>query len=243
MRILLFGLGLCLLPWLTFAQASAVVLDRAPEVDSISLSLADPDAAPPAPLSIAPPADTLIDPFFDPAFKSDTLPPILMKTEPSLVALSIVGGMFFLPGAYLYVGCHSYSINGKKKYVPSVVKPYLLATRDQNLQELYKRHRQNRITWYTATSGGLFLAAVGFVQAIISIIDPNYGREGATLLLLGTGLTVGGQVARIISFSQLRKAVNLYNTTYANTNAHRRVSLHLGLPSRTPAGGALYLRF
>jgi len=61
------------------------------------------------------------------------------------------------------------------------------------------------------------------------------------MIFLGSAGIIGGQVARVISFQNLRKAVNHYNDQYAGPNP--TVSLHLGLPSATPAGVGLYIKF
>ncbi|HEV7347116.1 hypothetical protein [Telluribacter sp.] len=222
MRLLLLSLGLCLLSFFAGAQELPLPRIAIEPNDSLSRS-SEPDLKK--------------DP--DQAF-SGILPPITMRVELGLVAVSIIGGMVGVP-AYLFMGYHSYSIEGRKSFNQKAVVPYFLATRDAQLPELYRKHQQNRIIWYTATTGGGVLAYVGFVQLLLSILDPSMTNAAGTNLLLGSGLLVGGQVARVISFRQLRKAVNLYNYQYATPQ--KRVSLQLGLPSQYPAGGAVYLRF
>ncbi|GAB3170972.1 hypothetical protein GCM10027291_23240 [Telluribacter humicola] len=163
-----------------------------------------------------------------------------MKVEPGLVAVSIVAGVVGFP-AYFYMGYHSYTINDRKRLNQRAVLPYFKATRDAQLMQLYNQHQVQRVIWYTATTGGLVLFTYGFAQLIVSIFDPSEGEGAATKLLLGAGLTVWGQVARVVTFRRLKQAVDLYNYQYATPS--REVSLYLGFPSRTPAGGALYLRF
>ncbi|WP_247237439.1 hypothetical protein [Telluribacter sp. SYSU D00476] len=213
MRILLLSLGLCLLSLIAGAQGLPIPQIEVPSTDSLSEV---------------------------PQLPADTLSPITMKVEPGLVAASVVAGVAGLP-AFMYMGFHSYTINGRKRLNQRAVLPYFRATGDAQLMQLYGKHQEQRVIWYTATTGGLVLFAYGFAQLIVSIFDPSEGAGAATKLLLGGGLTVWGQVARAITFRKLSQAVDLYNYQYATSS--RRVSLHLGLPSRTPAGGALYLRF
>ncbi|WP_247237438.1 hypothetical protein [Telluribacter sp. SYSU D00476] len=173
---------------------------------------------------------------------ADSLPPIYMRVMPSRIILSLASLFLpIVPGTGLFLGWHAYTIEGRIRFTPKAVKPYFLATQDQRLLDLYQRHRNNRTVWYTATAGGVVVGAIGFAQLFVSIFRPANLSAATTKLIIGGGLLGGGQIARVVSFRQLRKAVNLYNDQYAVPP--KRVSLHVGLSSQTPAGGALYLRF
>lgn len=223
----LFIFGFCLL----FRGASA---------QALSIAQADPGIADSTFVNIADIGPT--DGILVPSGSADSLPYIYMRVLPSRVILSLASLFIpIVPGTGLFLGWHSYTIEGKIKLTPKAVKPYFAATQDQNLLNMYQRHRNNRTVWYTATAGGVVVGAIGFVQLFVSAFRPAQLSAATTKLIVGGGLLGGGQLARVVSFRQLRKAVNLYNDRYAVPP--KRVSLHVGLSSQTPAGGALYLRF
>ncbi|MPR35357.1 hypothetical protein [Salmonirosea aquatica] len=172
-----------------------------------------------------------------PTLPGDTLPAIRMKFEPVYLIFLLV------PIGGLFVGGHSYQINGENKLLASYVKPYFNATNDPLLADLYGRHKRNRIVWYSATATGTVVLFAGFIRAISSVFsyDPGFEDSFQNYLIVSGGLAAAGIGARIVCFRQLRKAVNYYNFEYAGKDPS--VSLHVGLPSATPAGLALYLKF
>lgn len=184
------------------------------------------------------PTDTL----YVVALAADTLPTITMKFEPAYLIIYLL-----VPGAYAYVGGHSYEINKEKRVLANAVKPYFSTTTgDELLAKLYKRHQFNRAVWYGATSAGIMVMTVGFLQRlsvapILPLPLPIYDSRNNNYVVWSVGLAVAGIAARIVCFRQLRKAVNYYNVEYAGRKP--TMSLHVGLPSTTPGGLALYLRF
>jgi hypothetical protein len=170
--------------------------------------------------------------------RGDTLPEIRMKFEPLFLIPIVV-----VPAAGLFLGGHSYQINGKKQFVASAVKPYFDASRDPVLTELHTQYTRNRIIWYSTTAAGSALIYVGFMQVLVAVITLNSSALQSVnpLLWWGGGLGVAGIAARIVCFRQLRKAVNYYNFKYVGPNP--AMSLHLGLPSTTPIGLGLYFKF
>ena len=184
-------------------------------------------------VSPASPTDTL----YVLPLAGDTLPTITMKFEPLyLIFLAVpIGGLF--------IGGHSYQIKGEKSLLVSSVKPYFNATNDPFLTDLYSQHKRNRIVWYSTTTAGTIVIFAGFIRAISSIFvyDPGFEKNFQNYLILSGGLAAAGIVARVVSFRQLRKAVNYYNFEYAGKSP--RMSLHVGLPSAAPGGLGLYLKF
>jgi hypothetical protein len=166
----------------------------------------------------------------------DSLPAITMKFEPGYLLVYLV-----VPAGSLFIGGHSYQINGEKLSNPARLKPYFVATGNETLLKYYQIHKDNRRIWYAATSAGTVLWLVGFVQAINSLFDSSAGGGAGIMILLGSAGIMGGQVARVISFQKLRKGVNYYNFAYAGKS--HGVSMHLGLPSTYPAGIGLYVKF
>lgn len=168
----------------------------------------------------------------------DTLPVIRMKFE-TLFLIPFV----MVPGTALFLGGHSYQIHGKKQFMSSSVKPYFDATRDPFLTGLYTKHKRNHIIWYSATTAGTVVTYVGFMRLVAAIITLNSSALPGVnpYLWWGGGLATAGIAARIVCFRHLRKAVNYYNFEYARQKPG--LSLHLGLPSTTPAGIGLYLKF
>ncbi|GAB3170969.1 hypothetical protein GCM10027291_23230 [Telluribacter humicola] len=161
---------------------------------------------------------------------------------PSRIILSLASIFLpIVPGTGLFLGWHAYTIQGQTRFTSKAVLPYFAATQDQYLLNMYQRHRNNRTVWYTGTAGGVVVGAVGFAQLFVSIFRPANLSAATNKLIIGGGLLGIGQIARVVSFRQLRKGVNLYNDQYALPP--KRVSLHVGLSSQTPAGGALYVRF
>lgn len=185
-------------------------------------------------VSPASPTDTL----YRVPLASDTLPAIRMKFE-TLFLIPFV----MVPGTAVFVGGHSYQIRDKKLFLASAVKPYFDAARDPVLTDLYNRHRRNRIIWYGALAAGGAVLSVGFFQILIPVVmlNASAARSVNSYFWWGGGLAVAGTAARVVCFRQLRKGVNLYNYRYAGKSP--RVSLHVGLPSATPGGLALYLKF
>ena len=185
-------------------------------------------------VSPASPTDTLyVLPLAD-----DTLPAIRMKFEPLFLIPLVV-----VPWAALFVGGHSYQIQGKKRFVSSSVKPYFEAAHDPVLTNLYTLHRQNRIIWYGSSAAGGVVVFVGALQIFVAVVTLNATAVQSinSYFWWAGGLATAGIVARVVSFHQLRKAVNYYNVEYAGRKP--TMSLHVGLPSTTPRGLALYLRF
>jgi hypothetical protein len=178
------------------------------------------------------PADTTALRFMD----GDTMPVIGMKFEPAILLPLVV-----FPASILFLGWQSYSVHGVKKLSPRLIEPYLLATGNQQIIELQRRFRHNRKIWYGATAGGLVLWTVGMVQGVNMLLGADTGGGAGAFLFLGTATMLGGQVARVLGFQSLRRAVNLYNHQY--TGRKPRVSMQLGAPSTQPSGAALYLKF
>lgn len=168
----------------------------------------------------------------------DALPAITMKFE-TLALIPFVA----IPGTALFLGGHSYQINGKKGFAASVVKPYFDAVHDPYLTDLYRKHKRNRAIWYSTTAVGTGVMYVGFMHLVAAIITLNSSAIPVVnpYLWWGGGLAGAGVGARIVSFRQLRKAVNYYNFEYAGKQP--AVSLHLGLLSTTQAGVGLYIKF
>lgn len=168
----------------------------------------------------------------------DTLPAITMKFEPLFLIPFVVA-----PGTALFVGGHSYQIRGKKLFVASAIKPYFDAVHDPVLTDLYTRHRRNRIIWYSASAAGGAVVFVGALQVFAAVVTLNTSavQSANPYFWWGAGLATAGIAARVVSFRQLRKAVNYYNFEYAGSKPS--VSLHVGLPSTTLAGIGLYVKF
>lgn len=185
-------------------------------------------------MSPASPTDTL----YVVLLAGDTLPAIRMKFE-TLFLIPFV----MVPGTALFVGGHSYQIRGKKLLLASAVKPYFDAAHDPVLTDLYARHRQNRIIWYSTSAAGGAVIFVGVLQIFAAVVTLNASavQSANSYFWWSGGLAVAGTAARVVCFRQLRKAVNYYNYEYAGKNPP--VSLHVGLPSTTPGGLALYLKF
>ncbi len=178
-------------------------------------------------------ADTL----FTPLTASDTLPAITMKFEPLYLL-----GYFLVPGVALYVGGHSYEIRDKKFLLASHVKPYFEATQDQDLLNLYQKHRLHRILWYGSTSVAQVVFLVGIVQRVsFFYFVPVYDNRNNNYLYWAGGLTVAGVAARVACFRLLRKAVSLYNFSHAGKVP--RVRLQVGASSYVPLGAGLRLKF
>ncbi|MFB9293693.1 hypothetical protein [Persicitalea jodogahamensis] len=116
-----------------------------------------------------------------------------------------------------------------------------MASANPEILGSHRKFLENRKTWYIATSAGLAMWLVGAVQTVNSVFDSSAGGGAGALLLMGVAGIIGGQVARIVGFRSLRKAVNLYNHQYAGKVP--AVSLNLGLPSTSPAGLGLYVKF
>ena len=183
-------------------------------------------------ISSTAPADTL----FVLPLASDTLPTITIEVDGGLVLLGII-----VPAGLLYLDMHSYQIGQEKSHSPTYLKPYLLASVQPEILENHRIFMENRKIWRVTTSVGLVLWLVGIVQTIDSIFDSSAAGGTGALLLMGTASIVGGQVARVISFGSLCKAVDLYNYQYADKKPV--VSLHFGLPSSTSMGLGLYVKF
>lgn len=185
-------------------------------------------------VSPASPTDTL----YVVPLAGDTLPTIKMKFEPLFLIPFVV-----VPWAALFVDGHSYQIHGKKRFVSSSVKPYFDAAYDPILTKLYSRHRQNRIIWYSTSAAGGVVVFVGAMQIFAAIVTLNTSavQSANSYFWWGGGLAAAGIGARVVCFRQLRKAVNYYNFEYADKSPG--ISLHLGLPSTTPAGLGLYVKF
>ena len=98
----------------------------------------------------------------------DTLPAIRMKFEPLFLIPLVV-----VPWAALFVGGHSYQIQGKKRFVSSSVKPYFEAAHDPVLTNLYTLHRQNRIIWYGSSAAGGVVVFVGALQIFVAVVTLN----------------------------------------------------------------------
>lgn len=169
-------------------------------------------------------------------FERDTLPAITMKFEPAYLILWVV-----VPGAGLFLGGHSYEINGRKRSLASSVAPYFRATGDAQLSELYKASNRNRILWYTLSATGGIVGGVGFAHGIASIFNPEYSRSASTYLLTGAGLLAGGLAARVVCFRKLRRAINLYNYQYASPR--QALSLKVGLSAQTAMGLGVSMKF
>lgn len=184
-------------------------------------------------VSPASPTDTLYV-----VLAADTLPTITMKFEPLFLIPLVV-----IPWAALFVDGHSYQIQGKKRFVSSSVKPYFEAAHDPVLTDLYARHRQNRVIWYSASAAGGAVIFVGVMQVFAAVVTLNASAAQSvnSYFWWAGGLATVGIAARVVSFRQLRKAIKYYNFEYAGKPP--RLSLHVGLPSATPGGLALYLRF
>ncbi len=166
----------------------------------------------------------------------DTLPAITMKFEPAYILI-----YFLVPGTALFVGGHSYKIKEEMKILPSSLAPYFKAARDPLITNFYQNQKNYRTAWYVAAGAGTVVVSIGFAHAIASIFDPGNARAANNYLLLGGGFFLSSIGFRVACFRNMRKAVNLYNYKYATpTNA---VSLELGLPSSTPAGLGLYVKF
>ncbi len=165
----------------------------------------------------------------------DTLPEIVMKFEPWIMAVSLLASP-------MYIGGHTYKINDRKHYLASEVVPYFQTAHDPLLDDLYQRHKTNRIIWYSATTLGSLVAAVGFVQRLrFFIILPYYDNSNNNYLYWAGGITLAGLGARIVCFRNMRKAVNYYNLKYAN--AKPPVTLSLGPSQFAPGGVGLALKF
>ena len=168
----------------------------------------------------------------------DTLPAIRMKFEPLfLIPLALI------PWVALFVDGHSYQVQGKKRFVSSSVKPYFEAAHDPVLTGLCIRHRRNRIIWYVSSAAGGVVVFVGALQIFVAVVTLNASAAQSvnSYFWWAGGLATAGIAARVVSFHQLRKAVNYYNVEYAGRKP--TMSLHVGLPSATPGGLALYLKF
>ena len=185
-------------------------------------------------VSPASPTDTL---YVVPLL-GDTLPAIRMKFEPLFLIPLVV-----VPWIALFVDGHSYQIHDKKRFVSSAVKPYFDAARDPVLTDLCSRHRRNRIIWYSTSAAGGVVVLVGALQVFAAVVTLNSSavQSANPYFWWGAGLATAGLGARIVSFRQLGKAVNYYNFEYAGKSP--RLSLHVSLPSGTPAGLGLYIKF
>ena len=167
----------------------------------------------------------------------DTLPTITMKFEPAYILACLI-----ISGAALFTGGHSYKINDKKYFLASSVSPYFDATQNKLIADLYEKHRRNRTIWYVATGLGQVVVTVGIIQRLsVFYFIPVYDSSNNNYLFWAGGLVLGGVAARIVCFRNLRKAVNYYNYQYAGKRP--AMSLNLGLPSSTPAGLGLYVKF
>lgn len=178
------------------------------------------------------PADTL----FVLPLAVDTLPTITMETDGGLVLLA-----FIAPVGLFYLDTHFYQVGKEHRLSPNFIKPYLLRSADPEILQNHRKFSENRKIWRVATSAGIVMWAIGIVQSVNSIFDSGSAGGAGTLLLMGTAGTMGGQVARLVSFRSLRRAIDLYNYQYAGEKP--TVSLHLGLPSSAPAGLGLYVKF
>ncbi len=167
---------------------------------------------------------------------SDSLPHITMAVEPVVLAVSIV------TFSYLLVGCRSYEINGKKYFAASVVKPYFQDSPDTGeLMRLYRRNALGRVVWYSTATAGLVFTFTGLVYGFKSFFDNSYYAVANKNYLMGTGLSVVALVARILSFKNLTKAVDLYNFKAKGPGGTK--ALQLGLSSQNLLGATLSLKF
>ncbi len=167
---------------------------------------------------------------------TDTLPAIKMKFEPAYIIVYLV-----VPATALFLGGHSYKIREEMKIMPSSVQPYFAACGDSLVLDHYQKQKNYRTGWYATSGAGAVVFVIGFAHAIASIFDSGNARAANGYLLLGSGLFLTSVGLRIACFRNMRKAVNLYN--YQCANPSNAVSLNLGLPSSTPAGLGLYVKF
>jgi len=166
----------------------------------------------------------------------ETLPTITMKFEPAIIALYVL-----VPPLAVFMGGHSYQINGKKKLLVAEVKPYLLRPNDPLLAQFYQKQQQNRIAWYVLSATGEILLVVGFVNTVLSIFNASSAKAASAYLLLGGGTLIAGVGFRIACLRNMRSAVDLYNYKYAGKKP--AMSLNIGKPSFSPLGLGLYVKF
>ena len=163
----------------------------------------------------------------------DSLPRITIKKSVPLLALSIYFGGFFI------ANCNHYLVNGHDFYGTAPLKSYLYTPKDSMIIGLYQKHRNNRTIWLASAPVATVAGTVAFAYLIISVFSPRYSGTATPYLVVAysvLGLSLG---TRIASFSQLRRAVNIYNFKYAS-----KTRLSLGIaPASSGVGLGVVARF
>ena len=165
--------------------------------------------------------------------KLDSLPPITIKKNIPLVAASV----YF--GGYLFANCNHYLVANHDFYGTSPLQFYLYAPQDSTIINLYQKHRSNRTIWLITSPVAATAGVFAFAYLIASIFKPSYAASAAPYLVIGYAALGVSLATRITSFSQLRRAVNLYNFKYAS-----KTRLSLGVaPASSGAGLGIVARF
>lgn len=139
----------------------------------------------------------------------DSLPPISIKKNIPLFAISIITG-YYLLGANAneyYIGNKSFTSNRE-------LKPYLEVIKDEEVNNLYQSHRNLRPVYFGLNSVGMVVYIAGIAKSfskVFSQTNYNDSNKPNELIVGGILMIAGGVITRIVSFSNLHKSVNRYN--------------------------------